>query len=155
MKIKHEFWMNRALKIAKSALSNGKIPIGSVLTNENFEIGIGYNLSNLKIYPFLHAEINAIKQGFFYSSNKYLNNCTLYITLEPCFLCLSAIYYSRIKNIIYGAHYTDKLKKNIKNSNIIQIKSTGGILEKESTTLLNIFFKKKINNKHNLLHHAM
>ncbi len=136
--------MRRALLLAHKALKNGKIPIGSVLINKNFELGLGFNFSNYTLYPFSHAEINALKQGFFYSSNKYLNDCTLYITLEPCFLCLSTIFYSRIKRIVFGAYYTDKMKNKIKYNYINKLESTGGLLEKDSNNLLNIFF----NNMH-------
>lgn len=134
--------MKRALLLAKIALKYGKIPIGSILINKNFEIGIGFNFYNLSSYPFLHAEINALKQGFFYVSNKYLNDSTLYITLEPCFLCLSSIFYSRIKRIVFGAYYNDKIKKYIKYNSITTLNSKGGILEKDSINLLNNFFNK-------------
>ncbi|HIH2762222.1 MAG TPA: nucleoside deaminase [Candidatus Azoamicus sp.] len=127
---KDEFWMKRALLLAKNGLEKGNIPIGSVIINRNFEIGLGFNFSNATLYPFSHAEINTLKQGFFYSSNKYLNNNTLYITLEPCFLCLSAIFSSRIKRIVFGAYYTDKIKKKIKYNYINKLESTGGLLEK-------------------------
>lgn len=139
---KDEFWMKRALLLAKKALNCGKIPIGSILIVNNFEIGIGFNFSNFNSYPFLHAEINALKQGFFYLSNKYLNDCTLYITLEPCFLCLSSIFYSRIKKIVFGAYYTDKIKKYIKYNSAYKLNSKGGILEEDSANLLNNFFNK-------------
>lgn len=142
-----EFWMRRALLLAKHALKNGKIPIGSVLTNKNFEIGIGFNFSNSTLYSFSHAEINSLKQGFFYSSNKYLNDSTLYITLEPCFLCLSTLFYSRIKRIVFGAYYTDKIKNKIKYNYINKLESKGGLLENDSNKLLKIFFNK-INNMH-------
>lgn len=139
---KDEFWMKRALLLAKIAFKNGKMPIGSILINENFEIGIGFNFHKFNSYPFLHAEINALKQGFFYSSNNYLSNSTLYITLEPCFLCLSCIFYSRIKRIVFAAYYNDKIKKHINYNNLIKLNSKGGILEKDATKLLNKFFNE-------------
>jgi len=137
-----EFWMKRALLLANEALKNKQIPIGSVLINRNFEIGLGFNFSNATLYPFSHAEINTLKQGFFYSSNKYLNDSILYITLEPCFLCLSTAFYSRIKRIVFSAYYTDKIKKKLKYNYINKLKSKGGLLEKDSNYLLNIFFNK-------------
>ncbi|HIH2763503.1 MAG TPA: nucleoside deaminase [Candidatus Azoamicus sp.] len=142
-----EFWMKRALLLAKNGLKKGNIPIGSVIINKNFEIGIGFNFLNYNLQSFSHAEINTLKQGFFYSSNKYLNDSILYITLEPCFLCLSAIFSSRIKRIVFGAYYTDKIKKYIKYNYINKLESTGGLLEKESNDLLQKFFNK-INNMH-------
>lgn len=134
--------MKRALLIAKKAILNNNIPIGSVLVNKNFEIGIGFNYSNSEIYPFLHAEINALKQGFFYSSNKYLKNNILYITLEPCFLCLPAIFYSKIKHIIFAAYYTDNIKSIKKIKQLNRTIYLGGFLEKESNNLIKDFFKK-------------
>lgn len=135
--------MQRALLIAKRSLLNGNIPIGSVLTNKNFEIGIGFNFSDSKIYPYSHAEINTVKQSFFYCSNKYLHNSVLYVTLEPCFICLSTLFYSKIKYVVFAAYYTDNIKTKIKFKHINEYKSIGGVMKEESNTLLNIFFKNK------------
>lgn len=139
--------MRRALLLAKKALIKNNIPIGSVLIHNNFEIGIGFNFSNSTLYPFLHAETNALKQGFFYSSNKYLTDSTLYITLEPCFLCLSTMFYSKIKRIVFAAHYSDKIKKHMKYNYINNIESKGGLFECDSNYLLKMFFNN-INNMH-------
>lgn len=130
--------MKRALLLAKKSLIKGNMPIAAILVNNNFEIGIGLNFKNC---TFLHAEINALKQGLFYSSKKNLNNNTLYITLEPCFLCLSNIFYLKIKNVIFASYYTDIIKKNLKLNYLSNYKITGGILENESKNLMHIFFK--------------
>ncbi len=129
-----EFWMARALLIANKALSINELPVGAILVYDNFEIS--YCLNSCYIYNFCHAESNIFSKSCFYMSKNFLSKCTLYVTLEPCCVCLSFIYYYRIKKLVFGA------RSSINNNcyiNNVKIKS--GILEKESLKLLKKFFR--------------
>lgn len=130
--------MHRTILLARKSFLLKNIPIGSIIINNDFEIGIGFNYSNLYFFTTNHGEIIALAQASFYVSNKFLTGSVIYITLEPCFLCLSSIIISRINNIIFSAYHTNNLKKIYKNKN--KYKYIGGVLEKESVTLLNDFF---------------
>lgn len=126
------FWMARALLIANKALSIGELPIAAVLIYNNFELA--YCLNSCYVSNFCHAENNIFLKSCFYLSKNFLNECTLYVTLEPCFICFSFICYYRIKKIIFAAH-----SYNFNNYNSIDVKK--GVLEKESLLILKSFFK--------------
>lgn len=114
--MKDLFWMKRALLLANKAYKLNKIPIGAVLVFNNFEIGTGFNFSGLNFCPFYHAEIIAIKQGSFYTSNYFLQNSKLYVTLKPCIICKSCCSISKIKKIIFclNCHNNNKINYNKK-----------------------------------------
>ena len=132
-----EFWMKRALLLAKKALISNKIPVASILVYKNLEIGHSFNYANFFSCPYYHSEVISFKQGAFYMSNFLLNEVILYVTLEPCQLCLSFALLFRIKKIIFAA-YTEQLKyKNYFNKKFY---ATGGILKDESLLLLKNFF---------------
>jgi len=126
------FWMARALLIANKALSIGELPIAAVLIYNNFELA--YCLNSCYVSNFCHAESNIFLKSCFYLSKNFLNECSLYVTLEPCFICFSFICYYRIKRIIFAAH-----SYNFNNYNSIEVKK--GVLEKESLLILKRFFK--------------
>ena len=135
-----EFWMKRALLLARKALKLNKIPIASVLVYKNSEIGYSFNYAEFFIYPYHHSEIISFKQGSFYISNFLLNDVIMYVILESCSLCLSFAFLFRIKKVIFGAYSNQKHKisKHIKNAFFIK----GGILKDESSFLLKKFFSK-------------
>ena len=140
-----EFWMNRALLLAKKALTLNKMPIASILVYKNTEIGHSFNYANFFTCPYYHSEIISLKQGSFYMSNFFLNAVNLYITLEPCQLCLSFSLLFRIKRIIFAA-YKDNIKYKQHFNNIFYTK--GGVLQNESLFLLkNFYSKNKLNHQ--------
>lgn len=136
------FWMRRALLLAKNALCLNKVPVASVIVCDNFELGIGFNFSNYNFASLSHAEINCLNQACFYSSNYVLAGCTLYVTLEPCFVCLAAIFSSRIKRVVFGAYYKKyKCHTFVKSSYYnTAFCLRGGLLENEAKSLLCKFF---------------
>ncbi|CAL4321491.1 tRNA-specific adenosine deaminase [Buchnera aphidicola (Eriosoma lanigerum)] len=150
-----EYWMNQAIQLAYLSEIVGEIPIGSILILNNKIIGCGRNNSISKNDPTGHAEIIALRQGGKFLNNYRLLNTTLYVTLEPCLMCFSAIFLSRISNLVYGAHdnsnnkccFKQHLLKHIFVNSSLKIKS--GILELKCSTMIKKFFHKK--RKKNLL----
>ena len=153
----HEVFMNEALKQAKLSFAANEVPIGAVLVYQNKIIARGHNLSIANHDPSAHAEILTIRDGGQYLKNYRLLNCSLYVTLEPCVMCLGAIFHARISNLIFGA-YDPKtgacesavnLKENKELNHHCVI--YGGVLEEESKTLLQNFFeiKRKKNREKN------
>ena len=153
----HEVFMNEALKQAKLSFAANEVPIGAVLVYQNKIIACGYNLSIANHDPSAHAEILTIRDAGQYLKNYRLLNCSLYVTLEPCVMCLGAIFHARISNLIFGA-YDPKtgacesavnLKENKELNHHCVI--YGGVLEEESKTLLQNFFeiKRKKNREKN------
>ncbi|HIH2762870.1 MAG TPA: nucleoside deaminase [Candidatus Azoamicus sp.] len=126
------FWMARALLIANKALSIGEIPIAAILIHNDFEVA--YCLNSCYISNFCHAENNIFLKSCFYLSKNFLNECTLYVTLEPCFICYSFICYYRVKKLTFAAYSGE-----INNYNELNVKK--GVLEKESLYILKKFFK--------------
>ena len=101
---KPEFYMHRALELAAQAATLGEVPVGAVLVNAEGEIiGRGFNQCISQQDATAHAEIQAIRDACKNINNYRLNNCTLYVTLEPCTMCLGAIINARIKTLHYGA----------------------------------------------------
>lgn len=124
--------MARALLVANKALAIKEFPVGAVLVYDNLELACCFN--SCYIYNMCHAENNIFKKSFFYFSRKKLSKSTLYITLEPCFICISFISYYRIEKLVFAV-----ASNNLNNYNIHIEK---GILEKESLILLKKFFNK-------------
>jgi len=132
--------------MARKAFLLNKVPIGSILVKNNFEIGSSFNLLNNEYFKNKHAEVNLFKQTSFYVSNYNLINSKLYVTLEPCYLCLPMIFSLNIKKIIFASYYKKKyqyysIKK--KNNYYIKIKLEGGFLKEKTTFLLKSFFSQQ------------
>lgn len=127
------FWMTRALAIANKALSIKEFPVGAILVYNNFEIS--YCSNSCYIYNFCHAESNIFTRSSFYLSKCFFDKSTLYITLEPCFICFSFITYYRIKRLVFGAY-----SNTFNNYDLKKITVNKGMLEKESLHILKEFF---------------
>lgn len=137
-----EFFMKEALKEARKALDAGEIPIGAVIVSHQRVIARGHNLTETLNDPTAHAEMQAFTAASNYLGGKYLNECTLYVTLEPCVMCAGAAFHTQIGKIVYGASdkkYAHKVKK----IDILHPKTTvvSGIMENECANLLTDFFK--------------
>lgn len=141
-----EKWMKEALKEAQKAYDKEEIPVGAVIVKDDKIIAKAHNLKELKKTAIAHAEILAIQKANKKLQNWRLLNCDLYVTLEPCMMCLGAIISSRIKNIYIGTidpkneeqEAEDRLKEYEKKYGInIKI----GILQEECEDILKKFFK--------------
>jgi tRNA(adenine34) deaminase len=98
-----EFWMQKALELAKQADDLGEVPVGAVLVYENEIVGEGFNQPILSKDPTAHAEILALREGAKKLGNYRLLNTTLYVTLEPCTMCAGAMVHARVHRLVYGA----------------------------------------------------
>src|SRR5829696_8729218 len=98
-----EYYMMMALKEARRAFDAGEVPVGAVILQQGKVIGKGYNQVEQLTDPTAHAEIIALTSAFNYLGSKYLPDATIYITIEPCLMCAGALYWSKIKRIVYGA----------------------------------------------------
>ena len=138
-----EYFMKEALKEAKYALEKDEIPIGAVVVCNNRIIGRGHNQVELLNDVTAHAEIIALTAAANYLGSKYLIDCTLYVTLEPCAMCASALGWAQIPNIVYGASDAKKGYSGI-SDRLLHPKSivTRGVLEEECALIVKQFFKK-------------
>ena len=98
-----EKYMREALNEAKAALMEDEIPIGAVVVSNGRIIGRGHNLTETLHDVTAHAEMQAITAASEYLGGKYLNNCTLYVTIEPCVMCAGAIGWSQLGRLVYGS----------------------------------------------------
>lgn len=132
------FFMQEALKLAKNAFEEDEVPVGAVVVCDNRIIGKGYNQVEKLNDPTAHAEVLAITAACNFLDSKYLDRCTLYITLEPCMMCTGAIREAQIQRVVYAA--TDTSQRKLE-PNLFELKT--GLMENESSTLIKTFFKKK------------
>ena len=142
--LKDKFFMSKALEEAKLAFQKEEIPVGAVITIKDKIISRAHNMTEQLSDVTAHAEMLAITSASNYIGGKYLIGCTIYVTLEPCAMCLAALKYSQINRIVYAASDTNKkIGFNSKKFFHKNISTRGGILKKESEELLNLFFEKK------------
>ncbi|EAS20437.1 cytosine/adenosine deaminase [Flavobacteria bacterium BBFL7] len=139
----HEYFMKKALQEAQTALDRGEIPVGAVIVTQNRIIAKGHNLTETLTDVTAHAEMQAITAGASFLGGKYLKDCTLYVTLEPCQMCAGALYWSQISNIVYGAR--DEHRGYLKMGTQLHPKTkvVSGILEEECSAIINEFFTRR------------
>ena len=144
--LKDKYFMSKALEEAKLALQEDEIPVGAVITIKDKIISKAHNMTQLLNDVTAHAEMLAITSASNYIGGKYLKGCTIYVTLEPCAMCVAALKYSQIDRIVYGASDTNK-RDGFNSRKFLQkrIIQKGGVLKKDSEELLNRFFEKKRN----------
>jgi tRNA(adenine34) deaminase len=133
---KHQTYMKVALQQAQKAYNLGEVPVGCVIVKDEKIIAKSHNMSEKMNNNLMHAEIIAINNACRKTKSKFLHNCDIYITLEPCDLCMNAIILCRLKRIFFA---TKETKTKAKNSNI---EIYGHILEKEASNLLTNFFQQ-------------
>ncbi|GCD78309.1 tRNA-specific adenosine deaminase [Thermaurantimonas aggregans] len=140
--IGHEYFMRLALKEAEAAFKKGEIPVGAVIVSEEVIIAKGHNQTEALDDVTAHAEMIAITSAANAIGSKYLRNCTLYVTLEPCVMCAGALYWAQIGRVVYGA--TDEKRGFTRVGNLLHPKTEliGGILQEEAESLLREFFRK-------------
>ena len=142
MELNHNQFMKKALQEAKYAFFKGEVPVGCVIVHNNEIISRSSNMVELLNDSTAHAELIAITSAQNNLNSKNLEKCTIYSTLEPCIMCYVAIYWSKIKTIVYGA---SDLKRGFSSQTVNvdrDIKIIKGVLEAESKELLDSFFKK-------------
>ena len=138
-------YMKEAIRYAGRSLLSDDVPIGCVIVKNNKIIGYGYNKKEELRSPIAHAEIMAIKMASKNLNSYHLEGCDIYVTLEPCLMCVGAILNARIKNLYFGARNKrfgavishQKIEKLITNH---KISYESGILERECASLISNFF---------------
>lgn len=134
--------MNAALQLAGQAAEAGEIPVGAVVVSNNRIIGKGYNQTERLQDVTAHAEILAISAASNYLNAKYLTDCTLYVTLEPCVMCAGALFWSQISRLVIGANDEKRGYARIQPSLLHpKTRIETGILADESRALLTEFFR--------------
>jgi len=137
--------MKKALQEAEIAFEKGEIPVGAVIVIENRIIAKGHNLTETLNDVTAHAEMQAITAAANFLGGKYLQNCTLYVTLEPCQMCAGALYWSQISNIVYGTRDLERGCINLNTKLHPKTILKGGIMEDEAADLLKRFFIQRRN----------
>ncbi len=157
MKNNDERYMREALKEAKKAYQKQEIPVGAVIVYQDKIIARAHNTRVSEKQVFTHAEIKAINKACKKINSWVLEDCTIYVTLEPCMMCAGALLQSRIKRIVYATcepkhgviESIDQVLNNSKLNHKIEI--TSGILQEESSQLLKNFFHELRQNKKNMI----
>ena len=139
----HEYFMREALQEAHSALEENEVPIGCIIVLNDKILAKGHNLTERLNDVTAHAEMQTITAGANFLGGKYLKDCTLYVTMEPCVMCAGALYWSQIARVVIGAR--DE-KRGFINKNVELHPKTElitGILERECSHLVKSFFQGK------------
>ena len=151
MEYSDEYWMQKALELAKKAETQGEVPVGSVLIKDDQVIGEGWNHPVSANDPTAHAEISAMRAASDKLQNYRLPGTTLYVTLEPCTMCVGAMIHARIERLVFGA-YEPKTGAVTSVFDILQspehnhcVNFQGGVLENECAGLLKEFFQARRN----------
>jgi tRNA(adenine34) deaminase len=132
--VSDEDFMRRALALARRAQEEGEVPVGALVVSEERIIGEGWNRPISASDPTAHAEIQALRAAAAAARNYRLTGATLYVTLEPCAMCLGAMFHARIGRAVYGA---DDPKKLVLRS---EVRLEGGVLAPECGLMLSAFF---------------
>jgi tRNA(adenine34) deaminase len=139
-----EFFMKEALREASKAYERDEVPVGAVIVCNKMVIARAHNLTETLTDVTAHAEMQAFTAATAHLRGKYLDQCTLYVTLEPCVMCAGAAFWTRIGRLVWG---TSDIKRGftLNPENLLHPKTTisHGILENECSKLLHQFFRKK------------
>ncbi len=150
--IDDEFFMGKALAEAEKSLEKKEVPVGAVLVSGNKILGRGHNEPILRNDPTAHAEITAIRKACLKKKNYRLPDCELFVTLEPCAMCLSALVHARVNRLVFGAYdpkagaVESMMKFPFEKTNH-RIEIRGGVLADECGKILKDFFQKKRGSK--------
>jgi tRNA(adenine34) deaminase len=142
-------WMREALELARRAESEGEVPVGALVVRDGEALGRGWNRTVSLNDPTAHAEILALREAGAKADNYRLPGCTLYVTLEPCAMCVGAMIHARIERLVYGAHDPktgaaggrfDLLNNPAHNH---RPTAEGGVLADECSEMLQAFFRTR------------
>lgn len=141
-----EYFMKQALLQAQEAYDQDEVPVGAVVVCQNKVIARAHNLSERLLDPTAHAEMQAITSASNYLGGKFLIDCTLYVTLEPCVMCAGALYWSRVSRIVFGASDEKRGYARL-DENVLHPKTEVkyGVMQNECSEILLDFFQKKRN----------
>lgn len=138
-----EYFMKKALQEAEMAFDKDEIPVGAIIVIDNKVIARSHNLTELLNDVTAHAEMQAITAAANFLGGKYLKDCTLYVTLEPCQMCAGALYWSQISKIVFGA--SDEHRGYVKMGTQLHPKTVvvRGVMANEASDLMKRFFAKR------------
>jgi len=138
-----DYFMKMALQEAAKALEKDEVPVGCIIVSNDRIIAKSHNLSETLNDVTAHAEMQAITSGANYLGGKYLQNCTMYVTLEPCVMCAGALSWSQISKVVIGARDEQRgfINKNLSLHPKTEILT--GVLENECSEIVKSFFKNK------------
>ncbi len=140
-----EYFMKKALQEAEIAYEKGEVPIGAVIVINDKIIARAHNLTETLNDVTAHAEMQAFTSAADFLGGKYLQKCTLYVTLEPCQMCAGASYWTQINKIVFGASDSHRGFQHYKTVLHPKTKVVGGVLEKECSEIIKLFFIEKRN----------
>lgn len=142
MQYNDEYYMGKALEQAQKGASEGEIPIGAVIVCQGKIIARGHNLTETLKDTTAHAEMLSITTATNFLGGKYLNDCTIYVTVEPCPMCAAALAWSQIARVVYGAPDA-KRGYSLFSPSLLHPKTevTKGVMEKECSEIVSNFFK--------------
>ena len=137
------YFMKKALQEAEMAFEKGEIPVGAVVVVEDRIIARSHNLTELLQDVTAHAEMQAITSAAHFLGGKYLKNCSLYVTLEPCQMCAGALYWSQLSKVVYGA--SDEQRGFVQRGTQLHPKTVvvSGVMANEAADLLQRFFAQR------------
>lgn len=146
--IPDEVYMREALREAQKAFEVGEVPIGAVVVAGGRIIGRGHNLTERLNDVTAHAEMQAFTAAASYLGGKYLRDCILYVTIEPCVMCAGAAYWTQVGRIVFGA-LDEKRGYSMFGNKVLHPKTTitHGVLEQECAALVTSFFRNKRTNR--------
>ena len=139
------YFMKKALEEAQTAFDKGEVPVGAIIVFKEQIIARAHNLTETLNDVTAHAEMQAFTAAADYLGGKYLKDCTLYVTLEPCQMCAGASYWAQIGKIVFGASELERGFLKLKTTIHPKTKVVSGILENECSTILKRFFIEKRN----------
>lgn len=135
--------MKKALQEAEMAFEKGEIPVGAVIVVDNKVIARSHNLTELLNDVTAHAEMQSITAAANFLGGKYLKNCTLYVTLEPCQMCAGALYWSQITKVVFGARDEQRGFLTLGTQLHPKTQVINGVMANECTDLMKRFFASK------------
>lgn len=138
-----EYFMKMALAEAENALQKDEVPIGCIIVSNNRVIAKAHNLTETLNDVTAHAEMQAITSAANFLGGKYLKNCTMYVTLEPCVMCCGALNWSQISKIVIGARDEQRGFMNKHLSLHPKTEMVVGVMEQECSEIVKNFFKSK------------
>ncbi|WP_020408110.1 tRNA adenosine(34) deaminase TadA [Hahella ganghwensis] len=144
-----EYWMREALQLARRAYDSGEVPVGALVVHEGRLLGDGYNQPIISHDPTAHAEIMALRVACSKMENYRIPGATLYVTLEPCTMCVGAIVHARVSRLVFGAA-EPKAGAVGSQSNLLEkhpfnwdVEVRGGVLQDECSLLISDFFRER------------
>jgi tRNA(adenine34) deaminase len=144
-----QYWMARALELASQAASKDEVPVGAVVVLNGKEIGAGFNAPISGCDPTAHAEIRALRDAAARVGNYRLAGATLYVTLEPCTMCVGAIVHSRISRLVYGAAEpkagaVESARRTLEEPHLNwRVEVTGGVMAEACGQAISEFFSRR------------